>query len=121
MKVEINDRLYKDIKGYCELNNIDIAEFINKVLKSGYMLEKYGDRPGIQGKPIEVEETKEMDIPIETESKPKLQVKWNIDFEHDEGLKQAREIEKEVIEQHNKQAETPKQEEPKKERRRKLS
>ena len=121
MQVEINTKLYNDIEAYCTLNGLDITELINKLVKQGYMLEKYGDRPGIQGKPIEVEETKEMDIPIETESKPKLQVKWNIDFEHDEGLKQAREIEKSVIEQRNKQAETPKQEEPKKERRRKLS
>ena len=114
MKVEINDRLYKDIKGYCDLNNLNIVEFINKVLKSGYMLEKYGDRPGIQRNSSEekIEEqknenvkehdvkTEEITTPMETIDKPKLQVKWDVDFEHDDAAIHATEIEKEIMGQH---------------------
>ena len=44
---QINTRLLKDISQYCEMNSIDIEKFVNDILRKGFMLEKYGERPGI--------------------------------------------------------------------------
>lgn len=38
----VNKKLYDDIVGYCELNNIqDIELFCNQMLEKGFMNEKY--------------------------------------------------------------------------------
>lgn len=47
MQIEIKDKLYKDIVGYCQTNDLDIDTFINNLLKKGFMLEKYGERPAV--------------------------------------------------------------------------
>lgn len=47
MQIEIKDKLYKDILGYCQANDLDIDVFINNLLKKGLMLEKYGERPAV--------------------------------------------------------------------------
>lgn len=44
---QINTRLLKDISQYCEMNSIDLEKFVNDILRKGFMLEKYGERPGI--------------------------------------------------------------------------
>lgn len=111
MQVEINTKLYKDIEAYCTLNGLDITELINKLIKQGYMLEKYGDRPGIPYKPLE-------ESPQQVEVKQELQPKME-----DETNEKPIETEKVLIETRE---EEPKDgetltEEPKKERRRKLS
>ena len=42
----INDKLYQEIKEYCELNNIeDINKEINRLLRIGFNIEKYGTSP----------------------------------------------------------------------------
>ena len=41
----ISDSLYQDIKEYCQLNNIKTNEFINNMLREGFMIEKYGTSP----------------------------------------------------------------------------
>ena len=42
----INDKLYQEIKEYCELNNIeDIDKEINRLLRIGFNIEKYGTSP----------------------------------------------------------------------------
>ena len=42
----INDKLYQEIKEYCELNNIeDIDKEINRLLRIGFNIEKYGVSP----------------------------------------------------------------------------
>lgn len=43
--VEIETKLYNDIKLYCKINNLVIKDFINKLLKKAFMVEKYGERP----------------------------------------------------------------------------
>jgi hypothetical protein len=43
--VEIDKRLYQEIKDYCKLNNLIIKDFINKLLKKAFTIEKYGDKP----------------------------------------------------------------------------
>lgn len=42
--VVIEKSLYEDLTAFCELNSItDVNEFINKTLKKGFDMEKYGD------------------------------------------------------------------------------
>lgn len=43
--VDIEEKLYSDIKKYCKVNNLKIGEFINKLLKKAFMVEKYGEKP----------------------------------------------------------------------------
>ena len=48
MNITINDKIYKEIVSYCELNALDVTTFINELIKKNFMVEKYGDRPGIK-------------------------------------------------------------------------
>lgn len=43
----IQQKLLKDIKSYCEINNIDVNNFINTILKKAFLIEKYGETPNI--------------------------------------------------------------------------
>jgi hypothetical protein len=43
--VEIENKLYSEIKEYCKLNGLIIKDFINKLLKKAFTVEKYGDKP----------------------------------------------------------------------------
>ena len=43
--VEIDKRLYQEIKDYCKLNNLVIKDFVSKLLRKAFTIEKYGDRP----------------------------------------------------------------------------
>lgn len=43
--VNIEDKLYQDIKEYCKLNKLTISVFINDLLKKNFMVEKYNDAP----------------------------------------------------------------------------
>lgn len=43
--MNIDDDLYNDIVKYCELNNKDLATEINKMLKIGFSITKYGNSP----------------------------------------------------------------------------
>lgn len=65
----INKKLLDDITSYCKLNNIEIKEFINQLLKKAFMVEKYGDRPMSKEKGIFDSTIKEE--PQESEVKPK--------------------------------------------------
>lgn len=55
---KINTRLLGDIVQYCAMNNLDIEQFINDVLRKGFMVEKYGERPGVLNE-IQPKRTKE--------------------------------------------------------------
>lgn len=43
--IEIKSDLYDDLKEYCELNKLKINVFINNLIKSAFMVEKYGYSP----------------------------------------------------------------------------
>lgn len=43
--IELDKKLHKDIKEYCQLNGLVMKDFINKLLKKAFMVEKYGDKP----------------------------------------------------------------------------
>ena len=43
--IELEKKLHKDIKEYCQLNGLVMKDFVNKLLKKAFMVEKYGDKP----------------------------------------------------------------------------
>lgn len=45
MEISIDDRLYNDIKKYCDLNEYNFQEKINHYITESYNREKYGDNP----------------------------------------------------------------------------
>lgn len=47
MEITINDKLYKQIKDYCLINELDIVEYVNELLKKEFMIDKYGDKPSV--------------------------------------------------------------------------
>lgn len=73
--IEIDKKLHKDIKEYCQLNGLVMKDFVNKLLKKAFMMEKYGDKPFAEPKMSNLEkETIEkikdivegqVDLPIE--------------------------------------------------------
>ena len=50
MLVTIKDKLFKDIHSYCSINDLDVETYINDMLKKSFMIEKYGNKPGIVSK-----------------------------------------------------------------------
>lgn len=61
--MEIDKKLYSDIKDYCKANNLKIGEFINELLQKAFMIEKYGDKPPIFKENLKkvIEEDKEFE------------------------------------------------------------
>lgn len=53
--VEIDRKLYNDIKLYCKTNDLVIKDFINKLLRKAFTIEKYGERPFVESKPNVIE------------------------------------------------------------------
>ena len=43
--VNIDDKLYQEIREYCRLNKLTISVFVNDLLKKGFLVEKYDDAP----------------------------------------------------------------------------
>ena len=77
--VEIETKLYNDIKLYCKVNNLIIKDFINKLLKKAFTIEKYGETPFtsfINEMPHNLSQTVKYDKPTEPllEEKPIPQV-----------------------------------------------
>ena len=68
--VEIEQKLYNDIKQYCKLNELVIKDFINKLLKKAFTIEKYGERPFVYLNSVPVDKCvpnkkHEMELPNE--------------------------------------------------------
>ena len=49
--IEIDKKLHKDIKEYCQLNGIVMKDFVNKLLKKAFAVEKYGEKPFVNSMP----------------------------------------------------------------------
>ena len=43
--VEIDNKLYNEIKLYCKANNLVVKDFLNKLIRKAFTIEKYGDKP----------------------------------------------------------------------------
>lgn len=65
--VNIEDKLYNEIKEYCALNGLKIGQFINDMLRNKFMVEKYDDAPPFFKKK---EATSEKDVVIVQEIVP---------------------------------------------------
>lgn len=62
--MEIDKKLYNEIKAYCDLNGLKPREYIHSLLSKAFMQDKYGDKPGLQGVvlvKLPKEETKKAD------------------------------------------------------------
>ena len=81
----INNKLLKEIEEYCLINNIsDINKEINRILRIGFNIVKYGDTPftsfSVEEKPkiIEKESHQEVEKPLivnEVEVKQKKRIR----------------------------------------------
>jgi len=58
MVFNLNDKLYKSIKDYCDINEIDIETYITNALKTYLMKDKYGEKP-------EIKKNRDTDLPSE--------------------------------------------------------
>ena len=73
--IELDKKLHREIKEYCQLNGLVMKDFVNKLLKKAFMVEKYGDKPFAEPKISNlekeaIEKIKDMvegqvDLPIE--------------------------------------------------------
>ena len=43
--VNVEDKLYREIKEYCRLNKLTIGAFVNDLLRKNFMVEKYDEMP----------------------------------------------------------------------------
>lgn len=43
--ISIDEKLYSEIKEYCELNGLKLNEFVESLLRKTFTLEKFGDVP----------------------------------------------------------------------------
>ncbi len=66
--MNINEKLLKEINSYCKLNNIeDVDSLINKMLKVGFDIEKFGPNLSLNKPKVKKEEIKV--VPKENNSK----------------------------------------------------
>ena len=64
--ITIKEKLYKDLKAYCELNEVEIDDLCNDAISKELVNQKYGDIPfGVIGKKEELPKTEidEKEIP----------------------------------------------------------
>ena len=43
--VSIDDKLYGDIKDYCDINNLRMREYVETLIRKSFMVDKYGATP----------------------------------------------------------------------------
>lgn len=53
--MQIDKNLYDEINEYCKINDIKTRDFIHKILREGFMKEKYGEMPFQRSKTNEME------------------------------------------------------------------
>lgn len=56
ISIELDDRQYRDIELYCNMNNIKINDYLTDIITEKHMLNKYGDLNEIM--PVAIEENK---------------------------------------------------------------
>ena len=58
ISIELDDRQYRDIELYCNMNNIKINNYLTDIITEKHMLNKYGDLNEIMSVTIEEDKTK---------------------------------------------------------------
>ena len=67
----IETKIYEEIRLYCEFNDItDIDGFINKIVKVGFNIEKYGNKPIVNKNKITTFENNLTETPLKVISTP---------------------------------------------------
>ena len=56
ISIELDDRQYRDIELYCNMNNIKINDYLTDIIIEKHMINKYGDLNEIM--PVAIEENK---------------------------------------------------------------
>jgi hypothetical protein len=74
--MKILSKLIEEITEYCETNNIeDIEAFMNKMLRNGFNIERYGEKPPWfqdNTKPPTINEEKKESLEIPDEKEPEI-------------------------------------------------
>ena len=58
ISIELDDRQYRDIELYCNMNNIKINDYPTDIITEKHMINKYGDLIEIMSVTIEEDKTK---------------------------------------------------------------
>ena len=58
ISIELDDRQYRDIELYCNMNNIKINDYLTDIISEKHMINKYGDLNEIMSVTIEEDKTK---------------------------------------------------------------
>jgi hypothetical protein len=124
--INLDEKIIKNIKDYCILNNIDdVSKYVNTLLKRAFMEEKYGKKPDIF-----VKQEKEKDSTKSTSSTETNIKEEKVNFVKEvyklSGEDLAKELNPQIldalnIKEETKQQETEEIEKPKKSKKRKLS
>ena len=76
ISIELDDRQYRDIELYCNMNNIKINDYLTDIIIEKHMLNKYGDLNEIMSVTIEEDKTK-----IKKRGRPKKDVETQSEIE----------------------------------------
>ena len=79
--VEIEQKLYNEIKEYCRLNHLVIKDFVNKLLRKAFTIEKYGETPFVKTA-----------LPIDNKQPEPIKPVWPVEYEQPEPIKTIEEI-----------------------------
>ena len=58
ISIELDDRQYRDIELYCNMNNIKINDYLTDIITEKHLTNKYGDLNEIMSVSIEEDKTK---------------------------------------------------------------
>ena len=58
ISIELDDRQYRDIESYCDMNNIKVNDYLTDIITEKHMINKYGDLNEIMPVAIEEDKTK---------------------------------------------------------------
>ena len=58
ISIELDDRQYRDIESYCDMNNIKVNDYLTDIITEKHMINKYGDLNDIMTVAIEEDKTK---------------------------------------------------------------
>ena len=76
ISIELDDRQYRDIESYCDMNNIKVNDYLTDIITEKHMINKYGDLNEIM--PVAIEENK---TKIKKRGRPKKDVETQSEIE----------------------------------------
>lgn len=76
ISIELDDRQYRDIELYCNMNNIKINDYLTDIITEKHMINKYGDLNEIM--PVAIEENK---TKIKKRGRPKKDIEPQSEIE----------------------------------------